>query len=154
MQLNWIHCGYAYVFLAGREVKCQLDRLPELTKWFSEQTSMSLEKASDDLSTFLKAASSENAPIEYRRALLNVVQLVQELFNGEENISVIYRWYLFMIQCINYSYTLHNVSLPCIHNTTLLQGCLQELHAATIKYFCVIWVKVVTDWIIWGRVRP
>ena len=66
-------------------MKCQVDRLPELTKWFSEQTSMSLEKASDDLNTFLKTASNENAPIEDRRALLNVVQLVQELFNGEEN---------------------------------------------------------------------
>ena len=46
---------------------------------------MSLEKVSDDLSTFLKTASNENAPIEDRRALLNVVQLVHELFNGEEN---------------------------------------------------------------------
>ena len=119
-------------------MKCQVDRLPELTKWFSEQTSTSLEKASDDLNTFLKAASNENAPIEDRRALLNVAQLVQELFNGEENISVIYRRYLFMIQCINYAYTLHNVSLPCIHSTTLLQGCLQELHTATMKHFCVL----------------
>ena len=71
------------ITLAGKGVTCQLDRLPELTKWLSDQTSTSLKKASDDLNVFLQAASNENVPVEDRKALLNVVQLVQELSNGK-----------------------------------------------------------------------
>ena len=72
---------------AGKGVTCQLDRLPELTKWFSDQTSTSLKKASDDLNVFLQAASNENVPVEDRRALLSVVRLVQELSNGKYELS-------------------------------------------------------------------
>ena len=71
------------IAFAGKGVTCQLDRLPELTKWLSEQTSTSLKKASDDLNVFLQAASNENVQVKDRKALLNVVQLVQELSNGK-----------------------------------------------------------------------
>jgi len=79
-------------FVLGKEVTCDLDKLPNLTKWLSEQTSPSVKEANEDLNVFLKAASNDAVPIKDRRALLNVVQLVEELSRGKYSLSLSILW--------------------------------------------------------------
>jgi len=56
-----------------------------LTEWFNDKakSSSSVKDVCDNLKVFLDAASNDKTPIEERRALLDVVQMVEELSNGE-----------------------------------------------------------------------
>ena len=69
----------------GREVACQLDKLPTLTEWVNDKakSSSSVKEVYDDLKVFIDAASSDKTPIEERRALLDVVKMVEELSTGK-----------------------------------------------------------------------
>jgi len=69
----------------GREVTCLLDKLPSLTEWLNDKakSSSSVKNVYNDLKMFLDAVSNDKASVEERRALLDVVQMVEELSNGE-----------------------------------------------------------------------
>ena len=69
----------------GREITCQLDKLPALTEWLNDKvkSSSTLAKVYNDLKVFVDVASNEKLPIEDRRAFLNVVLLIEELSTGK-----------------------------------------------------------------------